>query len=266
MIKQYTNKEKDIVLNHIEAEREKNFYLYMDLKECGCDDEGLGLWVSEKDEAIAFVIYKYYDTLHLYGKLEDLDEEVIAQIKSLEPRLLYGSVDVIKKLCEVFSVDEEKIEQNLIITAEKYMSKDTDENYGISPAEMEDLPYVAELMLKDDLYTKVYSYDQLLAQLQNRLENGFGRVFVLKRDGKILAANATYAETEDLAVVGGLITDPAARGQGLGQVITASTWDRVKREGKQGLAFLEADNMKTINLHKKLGYAFLGENARVILK
>lgn len=266
MIKQYSNKEKDIVLNHIEAVRAQFFYLYMDLKECGCEDEGLGLWVSEKDDRIAFIIYRYYDTLHLFGEEADLDEEVIEKIKSLEPGLLYGSVPVITKLSKVFSVDESEIEKNLVITAEKYLGDDNDEAHGISQAEVEDLPYVAELMLKDDLYRKVYSYDQLLSQLENRLKNGFGRVFVLRRNGKILAANATYAETEDLAVVGGLITDPEARGQGLGRIITASTWDRVKREGKQGLAFLEADNIKTINLHRKMGYAFLGESARIILK
>ena len=266
MIKQYTNQERDIVLKHIGDDRAMCFYLYMDLEECGCEDDGLGLWVSQDGDDIKFVIYKYYETVHLYGDVNDIDDEVIAKIKECEPRLLYGSVEVIEKLCDVFSVDKSEIERNHVITIDKFLSKDTDENNGISLATKEDIPTIAELMLKDEIYKKVYEYDKLCVELERRLESGFGRLFTIKRDGKILAANATYAETKDLGVIGGLITDPAARGQGLGAIITASTWDRVLRDGKQGLAFLEADNEKTINLHKKLGYIFLGVTARIILK
>ena len=98
MIKKYSNKEKDIILNHIEEDKYKNFYLYMDLKECGCEDEGLGLWASQEGDDIFFIVYMYFDTLHLYGDVEHLDEEVIALIRSLDPGLLYGSVPVIEKL------------------------------------------------------------------------------------------------------------------------------------------------------------------------
>ncbi len=265
MIRKYSNSERDIVLKHIGEDRAMCFYLYMDLEECGCEDEGLGLWVSQEEDDIRFIIYQYYDTLHLFGDVKYLDDEVIAQIKSCDPRLLYGPIDVIKKLCGIYSVDESEIEVNQIITLNKFMDETAEEINLITEAEEEDIPYITELMLKDDLYKKVYSYDKLYSDLHRRWKDGFGRLFVLKKDGKILAANATYAETKDLAVIGGLITDPAARGQGLGRIITASTWDRVKHEGKQGLAFIEADNIQSIRLHEKMGYTFLGQNARIIL-
>ena len=64
MIKQYSNSERDIILNHIGEDRAMCFYLYMDLEECGCEDEGLGLWVSQEEDDIRFILNlfkpKYY--------------------------------------------------------------------------------------------------------------------------------------------------------------------------------------------------------------
>ena len=83
-------------------------------------------------------------------------------------------------------------------------------------------------------------------------------------DGRLVATNALSAETEEFAVINGLVTDPEMRGRGLGRAITASTWNLVKNEGKRGLAFLGADNENTLSLHRKMGYTFLGLYARLI--
>ena len=135
----------------------------------------------------------------------------------------------------------------------------------VRPAGKEDVPEIASLMMKEHIYNTVYTYDSLCESLIRRIDEGFGRLFVMRtEDGRLVATNALSAESEEYAVINGLVTDPDVRGRGLGRAITASTWNLVKNEGKRGLAFLGADNENTLSLHRKMGYTFLGLYARLI--
>ena len=149
-----------------------------------------------------------------------------------------------------------------VITARKHMEGRTD--LDIRPADASDAADIAALMMKDSIYNTVYTQDVLTAQILERLQSGFGRLFVIRREGKVIATNATTAELEDMAVISGLVTDPDQRGQGLGQAITAHTWNLVRREGKMGLAYIACDNVNSMRLHEKMGYDILGVHARFV--
>lgn len=260
--------ESDIgkVLDYIGDDKLLCFYLYMDVLECGIEDEGLGLWVSECNDDIHAVMYQYYDCLHIFSRKKDVPvNNVIKLIKQIHPKVIVSSENVIDTLkCEL-DQNEYMYELNHIITTDVLMKENDD--ISIASATKKDVPEIAEMMMKDPIYNSVYTYEKLCGDLVRRFETGFGRMFVIRdENNKLVCANATYAETDDLAVIGGLVTDPASRGKGLGAAITANTWNAVLREGKRGLAFLLDGNDKTINLHKKLGYDFIGTSARLIRK
>ena len=252
------------VAEYIGEDRLKCFYLYMDLTECGTQDEGLGLWVSEDGTGeLQAVMYRYYDALHLYSRgLCPLDE-VLSLIGQLDPKVITGSQENIDRIAAELPAGRYAYELSHIITADRLMDGKSD--LAVQPAGEEDVPEIAALMMKEHIYNTVYTYDGLCESLVRRIREGFGRLFVMRaEDGRLVATNALSAETKELAVINGLVTDPDMRGHGLGRAITASTWNLVKNEGKRGLAFLGADNENTLSLHRKMGYTFLGLYARLI--
>lgn len=252
-------------LDYIGDDRLLCFYLYMDVLECGIEDEGLGLWLSETGDGIAAVMYQYYDCLHLFSRETAPVSDVMAVIDEIDPKVIVSSEANIDALRAVLDESKYIYELNHIITTDVLMKENTD--IEILTATKEDVPEIAAMMMKDHIYSEVYSYEKLCGDLTRRLEAGFGRLFIIRdENGRLVCADATNAETEDLAVIGGLVTDPEMRGRGLGQAMTGSVWNTVLREGKRGLAFLLNDNEKTINLHKKLGYDFIGYSARLIKK
>ncbi len=251
------------VTDYIGEDKVICFYLYMDLLECGTQGEGVGLWVCEEEGELKAVMYRYYDALHIYSKGLCPKEEVLAVIRELDPKVITGTQENIDLLQTGLDKEKYTYELSHIITADKLMDGKSD--LDVTAAGVEDVPEIAALMMKEHIYNTVYTYEGLCESLVRRIKEGFGRLFVMRTaEGRLVATNALSAETEELAVINGLVTDPDMRGHGLGRAITASTWNLVKREGKKGLAFLGADNENTLSLHRKMGYTFLGLYARLI--
>ena len=251
------------VVDYIGEDKVICFYLYMDLLECGTQAEGVGLWVCEEEGELQAVMYRYYDALHLYSKGLCPREEVLDLIREIDPKVITGTQENIDLLQEALDKNKYTYELSHIITADKLMDGKSD--LAVTAAGVEDVPEIAALMMKEHIYNTVYTYEGLCESLVRRIKEGFGRLFVMRTaEGCLVATNALSAETDELAVINGLVTDPDMRGHGLGRAITASTWNLVKLEGKKGLAFLGADNENTLSLHRKMGYTFLGLYARLI--
>ena len=221
------------VLDYIGEDYVQCFYLYMDIIECGVEDDGLGLWVVEEAGKLSCVFYQYYDCLHIFSRDFHNPNEATQLINAINPKVISSSKDIIEQLFDILDKEAYFYELNHIITSNIVLDGGTDVN--IEEATQEDIPEIARLMLKAKIYSDVYDYDGLCSSLENRLASGFGRMFIIRDEsGRLIATNATNAETDKLAVIGGLVTDPEMRGRGLGSAITASTWNLIKREGKRG--------------------------------
>lgn len=263
MIRKCNNADIKSAIDFIGDDKLLCFYLYMDVLECGIEEDDLNLWVSEENDRIKAVLYQYYDCLHIFSREALVLSDILYVINEINPKVIVSNEANIEAISKELDENKYTYELNHIITTDVLMKEK--EGMNILTATEEDVPAIASLMMKDHIYSSVYSYDKLCNDLTKRLKDGFGRLFIIKNEeGKIVCANATYAETEELAVIGGLVTDPEMRGKGLGGAITASTWNLIKREGKQGLAFLLSGNDNTISLHKNMGYEFLGYSARII--
>lgn len=252
-------------LDFIRDDRLLNFYMYMDIEECGVDDEELDMWFFEEEGKLTAIGYLYYDCLHIYSKGTYCSDELMDLIREINPKVMISSMENIDEIKKRVNEDDYIYESNHMVSSDKFFEENHD--FNITPAEEKDIPEIAALMMKADIYSDIYTYDKLVSDMTRRLHDGFGRMFIIRDDdGKLIATNATNAETGELAVIGGLVTDPDARGRGLGTAITASTWNLVMREGKIPLSFLITTNHQTISVHKKVGCKFIGINARLILK
>lgn len=236
------------------------FYLYMDMVQYGTENPDMDLWVSEEKGVIRAAFYRYHDTIHMYSRGQYDRQEVRQFLKEHPVKVVTMPKADADELADLFEGCE--CELSNVITARKEMEgrKDLD----IRQAHEGDAADIAALMMKDPLYNTVYTQQKLTEQILERLKSGFGRLFVIRREGRVVATNATFAELEDMAVISGLVTDPAERGQGLGQAITAHTWNLVRREGKMGLAYIACDNHSSMRIHERMGYDILGVHARFV--
>lgn len=236
------------------------FYLYMDMIQFGTENPDMDLWISQENGLIKAAFYRYHDTIHMFSRGDFPREEVRQFLKEHPCKVVTmpkPDADVLSDLFEGY-----ECELSNVITARKHMEGRTD--LDIRPAGEEDAEAIAALMMKDGIYNTVYTQEVLQAQILERLRSGFGRLFVIRRGDRVIATNATSAELEDMAVISGLVTDPEERGQGLGQAITAHTWNLVRQEGKMGLAYIACDNVNSMKLHEKMGYDILGVHARFV--
>ncbi|MBR2717490.1 MAG: hypothetical protein IKD79_07130, partial [Oscillospiraceae bacterium] len=210
------------VVEYIGEDKVLCFYLYMDLLECGAEGEGLGLWVCEEEDGLRAVMYRYYDALHLYSRGLCPREETLSLIRALDPKVITGRREIIDDLRSGLDGARYTCELSHIITADKLM--DGKSSLEIRPASKADIPEIASLMMKEHIYNTVYTYDSLCASLTRRIDGGFGRLFLMRTaEGRLAATNGLSAESEEFAVINGLVTEPELRGMGLGRAITAST-------------------------------------------
>lgn len=247
------------VRDYLGDDRVLCFYLYMDMVQYGAEDENTDLWLCDED-GIRAVFYRYHNAIHMFSRGDWPRDEVETFFRSHPAKVVTMSESDAKALAPLFS--DCSLELSHVITATKTMTGRDD--LEIRPAGRDDAGAIADLMMRDATYNTVYTRDELYDQTIERLESGFGRLFVIRRGERVIATNCTAAETEDMAVISGLVTDPAERGQGLGRAITAYTWNLVREEGKMGLAHLACDNDNTVRLHKAMGYDFVGIRARYL--
>jgi len=260
MILHCDNSHIPAVVDYLGADRVMCFYLYMDMLQYGAENENMDLWLCEDGGAIRAVFYRYHDALHMFSRGDWPKREIEDFLRSERRKVVTMTEADAEALGHLFEGCE--VENSYVITAPKLMTGR--EDLDIRPAGREDAAAITELMMCDATYNTVYTYEELYEQTLERLESGFGRLFVIRKGEKVIATNCTAAETEDLAVISGLVTDPNERGQGLGRAITAYTWNLVKNEGKMGLAHLACDNENTIRLHRAMGYDFLGIRTRFL--
>ena len=154
MFRKCTPADTQRVLEYIGDEYVKCFYMYMDIIECGIEDEGLGLWISEEDGEIACVYYQYYDCLHIFSRKGYCDEDAVLQlVGEIDPKVISSSEDIIDQLRKHFPEEDYMLELNHIITANKEMTGGAAEE--IIVATREDIPEIARLVLKADIFSDV---------------------------------------------------------------------------------------------------------------
>lgn len=96
--------------------------------------------------------------------------------------------------------------------------------------------------------------------LRATLTDGWRRLFVgVTPYGKIVSAAQTSAEAETLAVIGGVVTDPAYRGQGYGKACTAALCAELLAEGKIPYLFYRKSNEPAARVYAAIGFELIDD-------
>jgi len=249
-------RQKDIgrILRYIGSSYKECPYLYMNLRKCGVNNPNVLVHLDEEDAGIRGVYLKYFGCLHFFTKEQDYRWPcLLSMVKQYDPRMIYmpkwAGEKVNEQLASAYGMDRMEV-----VSATALKCIDTGR---VKRAMRSDIPQIADLLATDPAYKNPYDRK---GELLQQYDNGYSRFYYIPQDGRIVSCSGTTAELDDMAIIGGLVTDPAYQGQGLGAMVTAKVWGEVLAEGKRGFSLIV--NPVSKRLHERLGISPVGEVAR----
>ena len=250
---------KDEALRYIGNDYGKCLYLYIDLIKYGLENENINMWCQKKEGKIQALVFSYYNGAHVFSKDEVFDAEDVADcLKKLEPAMICGMETVIDKvhghMGDGYAVELGKVAE---LTDFRALSD------GIAyQASLDEIKEVAELLSTDEALGKPYGYDLLYRQLTERYQENFGRNYIYRVDGRVAATASTYAETDELCVISGVMVDKEYRGRKLSEKVLAAICGDLKSEGKRVFSYYYIQS--AMKMHRAVGFTEIGTWAKLI--
>lgn len=251
MVKVCDNKRIDEILSYIGNEYYKCLYLYIDMQQYGCSSEYTKTWVQEDNGEITAVMLAYHSAMHVYSKKLNFEvQELTEFLLEKKPSIICASAELIKLLEPQMSFTGFISEFGHI---GKYIhSEPSSASCDIRLANKEDIKEIAKLLYDDDDIGSSYTMDDLVKQIEERLESGFVRSYVIKDSNRVVAHLGTGAEVDKLCTVSYVITHPEYRGRGLSSSLFSYACNQLSLEGKEIFSVYYPENSR--RLHHKMGF------------
>lgn len=246
------NNEGNTILEYVGNEYYKCLYLYINLMKYGCQSDYTRAWKMLDDKgALSLVALSYHSALHLFSKEMNFDrQELVGLVKEIKPSIICASADIIRIMNPLL--------KDLGFMAEyghigKYVhEKQSSSSFFVQKAGLDEVREIAQLLYDDDDIGASYSFEDLVAQMKERLGDGYVRSYVIKDNGKVVAHLGTGAETEKLCTISYVITDVDYRGRGMSSALFAFACERLSAEGKEIYSVYYPENSR--RLHHKNGF------------
>lgn len=231
-----TERQLKNILDYLRKDLGNCIYMYIDIGKYSLDNPNMKVWYSEDEIGINLVVMKYYDSIQLYSDRDVLDiNDALKIVIQEKVSMVSGKLEIIAKLYQrcnnIYNISFSCVYN--LCSYRKY-----DDMGMVQPAGTSDILEIAELICSDKGIGGHYTVEVLAEQLAERINTGMGRNFVIRKNGKIIAHIATYAEYEGIAVTSGLIVHPDYREFLYGVIIESYLVNKLLSEGKRVFAFI----------------------------
>ncbi len=257
MFKCNKNNEKEI-LDYIGNSYGECLYLYVDLLKYGFQNENVNVWIQKNGTEIKALVLQYYTGVHVFSKDLEFDVvKVVDLLKKIRPSMICGMKWTLDKIKSYFK--EYELEVGIVGCLEELNLFDTDGCYRADEGEIKEL---AELLAEDESLGKPYGFELLYKQLLERYHEDFGRNFIYRDNGKIVATASTYAEKGGVAVISGVMVHPEYRGKGLSKNVLSAICSDLKRDGFDVFSYYYIPS--ATRMHESVGFEAIGEWAKLV--
>ena len=186
-------------------------YLYADLRAYGLENPHIAAWAERDAGGWRKAAMDYHGSFQLYAGGEFRDTGgFLALIGERAPAAVSARREIIEALAP--DLPGYRAEYGVVLRREGAgLSLPGEGEEEISQAGEGDVPEIAALLASDPALGGQYTPEGLAEQLLERMRTGMGRSFVIRRDGRIAAHVATYAECPEFMVTSGLVVHPDYR-------------------------------------------------------
>lgn len=249
------------ILDYVRPHVHESLYTYIDIKKYGIGNDILTVWVGEKENGLSLVMMKYHTGISIYTQDPDWSRsDVLEVIKQVRPLSVTARRDIIETLQEELK-DEYEVDYGAIFSLTKYHHVDIDE--PIERADESDALEIAKLVTADEGIGSYYEIQDYADQLIERMRTQMGRSYIVRKDGKIIAHIASYAECDGFAPISGLITAPEYRSGLYGAALEEYIMEDLRKEGFT--VFSTVTTRLRRKLLEALGNECLGEYGKLML-
>ncbi len=239
--------DRERILQYLKRDVQDCVYLYIDIINYGISSAHMKVWYTEEDGELSLVAMKYYDSYQIYSHKTDCRLDGLCELLRENPAaMVSGRKDLIERL-------ERELEGYTatygIVFCINPSGGSQESEFQITQATQEDTMDIARLMCSDDNFAAHYTVEGLSEQLADRIRTKTGRSYIARNDkGKLIAHIATFAETEDVAVVSGSVVLPEYRKTDVFVQLDSYMGYHMWQERKRLYAF--ANSKKMIKLQK----------------
>ena len=257
-------KQKDVgrVLEYLENDLGNCVYLYMDIRKYGLDSSYIRVWINE-EEQLSTVVMRYFDSLQIYADKRNVDMNGIQELVLKENvQMISGEKSLIDRLRSCKKVEENyEAKEGYVFQLENYRVFPYE---GIENGLPEDCQEIADLMCLDEGFAGNYDPKNLALQLQERMQTGMGRSYIIRKDGKIIAHIATFAEDMGIAVTSGLVVHPEYRDYPYGTIMESYLVNNLKKEKFK--VFTVVNERKRVKMLRAMGSKECGQYEKLMRK
>lgn len=231
-----TSEKINKILNYLEQNIGNCVYMFIDIGKYGLDNPNIKVWYTEDEDSINLVVMKYHDSLQIYSNKDNWNiNSIMELVNSYKVSMISGRLDIIQKIHKHCN-NIYKITSGCVLNLHTY--KKLDDTGMVQTATVTDAREIAELICTDNEIGGHYSVENLTEQLIERVNTGMGRSLIVRKNGKIIAHIATYAEFGNIAVTSGLIVHPDFHDMPYGFLLESKLVNTLLEEGKQVFAFV----------------------------
>ena len=250
MIVKCSNSDKQLIEEYIGKRYPECLYLYLDLIQYGVESQYTSCWALKNDESIEAVILLYHTAMHIFSASNKFKvQDILEIVNTHNPSIICASKSTIEK------VSLELIRCGYIVEyghIGKLNHIERNSNFVPQRAEQGDIDEIARLLYQDDDIGASYSFDDLKAQIKERLEDNFVRSYVIKDNGHVVCHIGTGAEIPNVCTIAYGITDIKYRGKGLFSDLLAFACEELTKENKEIYSVYYPENSRA--LHHKIGF------------
>jgi len=255
LIRKCNNSDYQKIVNFISKEPAFNLFIIADIERYGVSTDFIDLWGDFYDDKLNAVLLRYHANYVVYSDIEDYDINGFIDImeSQKEFKVLSGKKEII---------DLYKNRIHFSKTRDTYFLKLEEKNFNpsfikkntvkIEKATADDAQDLFELSKK----IKEFEIPNSVEDIRKRLEDKFGRTYVIRKDNKVVSAASTTAECSFSAMIGGVMTDPSFRKKGYASICIVELCKELLGENKTACLFY--DNPSAGSIYRRIGFKDVG--------
>jgi hypothetical protein len=253
MLTKAVEKDRLLITQYCLAEPNINLFILGDIENFGFENAFQDVWFQTVDEHLTGIVLRYHDNLILYSR--DLDmvfDEVRVLLSTLNVRVISGKQTVMDGFYPFVASHFSKREMTFCELQDP--SKLVADISEVSVAGPADTLEIAQVYGQISEFVGLYASELEVRhqQILNRVNSREGVHLFIKRDGKIVSHANSAAETSVSGMLGGILTLPEYRHQGLAGKVISAVSQNLARRGKSACSFY--DNQDANSIFQRLGF------------
>ncbi len=256
-IRKLTKKDNSQLMEFLRNESEYNLFIIGNIENFGYDKDFMDVYAEYTDDKVVSCVMRYWDSVVYYTTNPVTSQGIIDLINSFDYKYVSGKKDVIAQISG--SVEYSKFTEHFFAKISD-LRIERNIGYNVKKARTEsDLLKVSDLLLTIDEFShSAKDVEDFINENMYRLEDDNGDyIYVIEEEGNVISSATTAASNKYNAMLIGVATDKARRGEGIASDLVYNIAKEFIDKGKTLCLFY--DNPAAGSIYKKIGFEDFGK-------